>query len=714
MLSWYRNLKTWMKLMLAFGTLASTVAAVGYLNFTSLAEANRTLDSLYENHLLGAIELGRIDEHLYNMSQIAIKATGGLDSNETLEEIRKESNLNADAINELITKFSTTTMNPEEIAGFNSFKEAWNRYVVARAEVLRLAIAGDADQAKNLRMGDGKETWTLSRDRLVTLIDLQAKAGNTLKEEADNKQKLLRMVNMATFGITCLMALILGISNAIIIGSPLNELASAAQQISEGNLKVSVKIRSKRDETGRLAESFSKMTEKLNTMIGNIRQTGQQVSSLSGKLDENGRVIMEGARIQSNTTESSSSSVLEMKSAIDEISRNLESLSHSSETTSSSILEMSASSQEVAQITTIMVTRVDESASSILEIITAVNEVGNTVESLSSSAAQTAAAAQKIKAYVQAVETNAKEAATLTQKVTTDAEQLGMASVEKTIQGMNLIKESVGKSVLLINKLGQRSEQIGKILTVIEQVTKQTNLLALNAAILASTAGEQGKSFNVVAQEIKHLADQTSLSTKEIAQLIKDVRAEVKEAIVSVQAGSDNVGAGIELSLEARKALKKILESAQQATIMSRNIEKSTMEQSQQVTQISESVEIINTKVQQISAAILQQKKGGALIQKATEDMRNSTRSVQRSIQEQSNGNTQIATAVENVNGRIKEIFRAVNEQKKGTEIFSGSMENIRKIAHTSQAQIEQMTEAVKMLSDQATGLKNEVNQFKI
>src|SRR6202162_5453674 len=413
MLGWYRNLKTWIKLMLAFGTLASTVAAVGYLNFTSLAEANRTLDSLYENHLLGAIELGRIDEHLYNISQIAIKATGGLDSNETLEEIRKESNLNADAINELITKFSTTTMNPEEIAGFNSFKEAWNRYVVARAEVLRLAIAGDADQAKNLRMGDGKETWTLSRDRLVTLIDLQAKAGNTLKEEADNKQKLLRMVNMATFGITCLMALILGISNAIIIGSPLNELASAAQQISEGNLKVSVKIRSKRDETGRLAESFSKMTEKLNTMIGNIRQTGQQVSSLSGKLDENGRVIMEGARIQSNTTESSSSSVLEMKSAIDEISRNLESLSHSSETTSSSILEMSASSQEVAQITTIMVTRVDESASSILEMITAVNEVGNTVESLSSSAAQTAAAAQKIKAYVQAVETNAKEAATL-------------------------------------------------------------------------------------------------------------------------------------------------------------------------------------------------------------------------------------------------------------------------------------------------------------
>ena len=103
-------------------------------------------------------------------------------------------------------------------------------------------------------------------------------------------------------------------------------------------------------------------------------------------------------------------------------------------------------------------------------------------------------------------------------------------AIEKTILRMNNIREAVEVSARVINKLGERSEHIGKILTVIDEVTKQTNLFALNAAILAAQAGEQGKGFAVVAGEIKNLADRTASSTKEIAQLITSVQTEAKES----------------------------------------------------------------------------------------------------------------------------------------------------------------------------------------
>ncbi|MBI3595233.1 MAG: HAMP domain-containing protein [Nitrospirae bacterium] len=497
------------------------------------------------------------------------------------------------------------------------------------------------------------------------------------------------------------------------IVQPIEEMALLATKIADGDFTHSLNVTS-RDEIGVLGQAFIKMSGSLNAMIKNIREVTHNLASASVQMKKHSETVMQGAKAQASSGETSSSSVVQMNTSILEITSNVEGLSHSSEATSSSILQMSASFEEVANTTIHMVDRVDETSSSITEMASAIKEVGQNVEQLSFSAEKTASAVQEINLSVKEVESHAKESASLSEKVSLDAEKLGMTAVEKTIYGMNQIKESVLSSVTVINKLGERSEQIGKVLTVIEQVTKQTNLLALNAAILAAQAGEQGKGFAVVAEEIKNLADQTSGSTREISQLIKDVQREVQEAIQASQSGFRTVETGLQLSLAARDALKKILDSSRLSSSMSQNIEKATIEQTGQVSKMREAMEQINKMIQQISAATTQQKKGSEQILSNTEKMRDATRTVQRSMQEQSKGSKQITEAVENVNERVKQISRAIKEQKKGTEIFMGSMESIQSTSWDTVSLVEEMNKSIHLLSQQAEVLKSEMERFKI
>jgi methyl-accepting chemotaxis protein len=333
---------------------------------------------------------------------------------------------------------------------------------------------------------------------------------------------------------------------------------------------------------------------------------------------------------------------------------------------------------------------------------------------LSSAAEETASAINEINGSLREVEGHAKESATLSEQVTKDAQELGMRSIQKTITGMNKIQETVVKSADVINRLGERSEEIGRILTVIDEVTKQTNLLALNAAILAAQAGEQGKGFAVVAEEIKSLANRTGASTKEIAQLIANVQAEAKDAVESVRDGAKSVEEGVSLSLEAGEALKKILDTATTSTRMAREIERATMEQTRGIRQVTEAIQRINTMVQQISKATQEQSKGSEQIMHSAEKMKDLTRQVKMSTEEQAKGSRQITKAVESVTERVQQIAGAVNEQKRGSEIIMRSVEDGRNISRQSVKVVAEMNIIVEELARQAENLKQSIGRFKV
>jgi methyl-accepting chemotaxis protein len=152
--------------------------------------------------------------------------------------------------------------------------------------------------------------------------------------------------------------------------------------------------------------------------------------------------------------------------------------------------------------------------------------------------------------------------------------------VEETTQGMVRISQSVKDSASTIETLGKNSEQIGEIIKVISDIAEQTNLLALNAAIEAARAGEQGRGFAVVADEVRSLAEKTTTATKEIGDMIKKIQEETSSAVRSMQTGTKDVDNGVMLANQAGQSLKQIVEAIQNVTDMIMQIATAAEEQS--------------------------------------------------------------------------------------------------------------------------------------
>ncbi len=498
-----------------------------------------------------------------------------------------------------------------------------------------------------------------------------------------------------------------------IIIAPLEQIAGLATEIAGGDFRQEVELKTQ-DEVGVLANALGQMSTGLKGMIKKIQDTSQQVTAVADKVLINARRINEGATHQAKAAEKTSSSIEEMNASVKSISENIEGLSGSAEATSSSLIEMSAAISQVATSTVTLSSSVEDTASALLQMSSSIKQVVEHVDALSMNTVETTASINEVNASIREVEKNAKESALMTEKVSQDATELGMGAIEKTIEGMDKIKRTVEKSANVINKLDERTEHIGKILTVIDEVTRQTNLLALNAAILAAQAGEQGKGFTVVADEIKNLADRTASSTKEIAQLIRDVQSEAKDAVVSINEGSKSVEEGVRLSVNARESLNKILEVSKRSSNMSRQIERATYEQVQAINQVSQAMEKMNTMVQQINRAMQEQGRGIEHITEASEKMRLITRQVKSSTEEQANGSKQISDAVEDVTIRIQQIGRGMSEHKKGSEVIVKSILEIHQITQVSMQMAQQMNEAVESLMTQANILKEEINRFKV
>jgi methyl-accepting chemotaxis protein len=170
----------------------------------------------------------------------------------------------------------------------------------------------------------------------------------------------------------------------------------------------------------------------------------------------------------------------------------------------------------------------------------------------------------------------------------------GGAVVAETINGMNKISQSVNKSASTITVLGERSEQIGEIIKVINDIANQTNLLALNAAIEAARAGEQGRGFAVVADEVRKLAERTTSATKEIGVMIKNIQEETRNAVESMESATKEVEEGVNLANQADESLKQIMRSVQSVMDMVRQIAESAKQQSSTGEDVSSNLQEIS------------------------------------------------------------------------------------------------------------------------
>jgi methyl-accepting chemotaxis protein len=574
----------------------------------------------------------------------------------------------------------------------------------------------DALLSRLLREGMPPELDLDTGDRLL-VEPLEKESGWVLVSlnfsAIDAEVKSLQWKVLAVFFVGMLLSLVAFIVIARWrLLQPLDAMMSMARRLSESDLTGRVEVVTE-DELGKLAEALNRTAQSWRDTLGRVRGVSESLAGVIEQISRTGTTVSSGAGTVQARVEETSSSMVEMLASLRGIADNVEVLYQSAEQSSSSIVEMAATNEEVAENVHSMAASVEETTSAIEEMSFSIREVATNISALSSSTEETSLSIKKMDASIGQVETNANETARLSEQVSEDA-QSGVESLQKTLTGIDRIKETSRTAAGVIESLGKRISDIGNILNVIDDVAEQTNLLALNAAIIAAQAGEHGKGFAVVAEEIKDLAERTGASTKEIAELIRSIQDESRNAVAVMNQGVKNVEEGVLLGRDAEGALWKINDSAQKATQMVKAIARATVEQARGSRQVTTAIQRIFETVSMISKASNEQAKGSDQIIKSAEKMKAITAHVQRSSQEQTQGSKQITRSIESINEMVTHLNRAQKEQTQGSEQVLKAVETIKGVSEHQTRSVKQLEEAIDHLQKQAEVLRGEVRRFRV
>ena len=485
------------------------------------------------------------------------------------------------------------------------------------------------------------------------------------------------------------------------------------QRVTSGDLSLSANEIINATRSARMASALRALVATLERTIRRFGQLATDVSAVSLQISGRSRVLARSAAEQLVSAESTSTSVSHIDQSINKVRQSMEDLSANAEETSASILEMSASIEEVSRIADTLSAFVEQTASAIEEMVVSINEVASNTETFSSFATETASSMVEMNATSEEIGKSARQSAELASSVRNAANE-GRQAVSGTAEGMRRIQSAVDEARSVLFELAERSEEIGEIVRVIDEIAGQTNLLALNAAIIAAQAGDRGRGFAVVADEIRDLSERTSVSTDEIRTLITNVQRAIARAAEQMSISAERVEDGVGLTIRAEDVLDKILALTAKSTTSIAEIARATEEQARGSAAATSAIEEVTRMVQQTATATQQQSQTSRKIGEQASTVRDTTKHLKRAMTEQEAGSRSISRAMQNIMSLVQAVHESISVLASESSAIVHSMSVIEQATRESNVGIGDLNQMANTLSHESSLLNQELARFAL
>ncbi len=495
------------------------------------------------------------------------------------------------------------------------------------------------------------------------------------------------------------------------VKKPVARINRAIEKITMGDLTTDVPDLGE-NEIGSIAKGLRFLIERLSGTVMRFNSLSGNVLTAVGQLTTALRNVGEASKRQTTSIDGIVSAIRAANDYQKKSSENTDKLSRGSSENVSSLLEMKAVAGEIALSTGRLFSSTEDSYIMLTEMSQIAAAIAESAGEVSHAVENTSASVEEISASLNTVRDNTKKSSELTAGV---IELLtgGTVAVADAIEAMEKIVTEVNYSAKIIDRLEERSKDIEKVLSVIKEVTEKTNLLSLNAAILAAQAGEYGKGFSVVADEIRSLSDRTSSSAKNIADIVRMIQTEIEAAVSAIRSGVKKVEDGKGLIFKSGEAMGETLEAARISSQMAKVVEKATEEQAEGLNQIRMSMENVRAMIEQVAKVTEEEKKGSSYMLESISEIKEVAELVKKGTEEHAVGTNVISKNLELTLDMVSQINQSAQNQLKTNQEIISAVEQMKHAAISAVRDMEEVTLSFGTLRKEVEVLKKETEIFR-
>ncbi len=493
---------------------------------------------------------------------------------------------------------------------------------------------------------------------------------------------------------------------------PFQTLGRAADRIASGDLTASPPSVS-RDEIGQLAADFRRMAQGLQALVVDVQGASEGVSAGAKEAGAIGERVRAGAEGEHTAVVSVQTAVEAMAGSVLLVSRGVGGLSEYVSVTHRAMAEMVRAFEQLSG----KGSELEKAMSAALADVDHLAGAGADAEArlgvLESLAGHASGTLSSVKGSLSTLERAAGESEATAALVAEMTEQAG-GVVEETVHGIESLRAAVADAHRRVASLGQRSDDIDHVVDFISEVAGRTNLLSLNASIIAAQAGEHGKPFGVVADQIRELAAQIARSTKSIGDIVHSVREDVEGTAALIDRGDALAVEGVQLARNSLEALSRIQRSTVHARNTAMAIRMAVDAHAQSTAEVSRLVESVAEGERAVTAAVQLVGRSVAAVNSVSRGVSAMADQVARALEDQSALGERQIESLARLERMIGDITRAVENHDAATRRVRDALQNLSQTAGVHETAVDGLSGVAERLGARARALAERVNRFKV